>query len=290
MPLRSLCLTQPLSPSGSQQRRLLAPQSPTKRTRQRQQARCEVPPTIAAAGGGAFPAPGEDSFASYEAPPNPIEQQPPAAEAGGNSSGGGGSGGAAAAPSGKSAGRLLAAAKGAGLAYDRAVKANPTLTKALTSLVGFAVGDAIAQSFTTATYDPFRYAPACAPAAACCCCRLASLQLSASVPASVRQTFAVLKLKLSLCCLPAGLRGCPSTVSSSMAPLATTGEPRRPVCDRGHTTAGDNVPQRPGGAAAGLALPTVPPPWVLSLLPPPAGTSFWTSTFSLMSPPATGRC
>ena len=155
MPTRSLCLTQPLTTLGRQHRRSLAPQAPIKRTRRRQQARCEVPPPGA---GGAFTAP-EDSFVSYAAPPDPPGQQLDsgawrAGEEGDSSSG---SSGAAAAPSNKSAGRLLEA-------YDRAVKANPTLTKALTSFVGFAVGDVIAQGFTTAAYDPFRYCRSLPPA------------------------------------------------------------------------------------------------------------------------------
>lgn len=41
-------------------------------------------------------------------------------------------------------------------AYDHAVKKRPVLTKALTSFVGFALGDRIAQGFIPGAYDPFR--------------------------------------------------------------------------------------------------------------------------------------
>ncbi len=44
------------------------------------------------------------------------------------------------------------------LAYDRAAKERPVITKALTSFIGFAVGDRIAQGVTAGPYDPFRRA------------------------------------------------------------------------------------------------------------------------------------
>lgn len=70
----------------------------------------------------------------------------------------GGDASTAGAEAGPAAG-IIAAVKAACAAYDRAVKANPVLTKALTSLVGFAVGDRIAQGVAGAgPYDPFRCA------------------------------------------------------------------------------------------------------------------------------------
>jgi hypothetical protein len=53
------------------------------------------------------------------------------------------------------------------LLYDRAVKASPVLTKALTSFTGFAVGDRIAQSVTGGAFDPYRWASGYALAAFC---------------------------------------------------------------------------------------------------------------------------
>ncbi|KAL4452113.1 hypothetical protein ABPG75_007775 [Micractinium tetrahymenae] len=87
------------------------------------------------------------AFPSFQ--PQPAEQPGDVRIPDSSSSAGGGTGGPAAG--------IIAAVQVACLAYDRAVKANPVLTKALTSFVGFAVGDRIAQGVAGAgPYDALR--------------------------------------------------------------------------------------------------------------------------------------
>lgn len=52
----------------------------------------------------------------------------------------------------------MAALQSVVMAYDRAVKARPVRTKALTSFGGFLIGDTIAQSMMSGAWDPFRCA------------------------------------------------------------------------------------------------------------------------------------
>ncbi|PRW57029.1 hypothetical protein C2E21_4128 [Chlorella sorokiniana] len=78
----------------------------------------------------------------------PVVQPGSSGSRSGGVSGGSGSKGAAAS--------VVEAMRAACLAYDRAAKTQPVLTKALTSFVGFAIGDRIAQSVVAGPYDPFR--------------------------------------------------------------------------------------------------------------------------------------
>lgn len=127
-------------PSRPQLTRSSAPQRRPCR-RARQQARCQAPPS----GAGSASYPGDD----WRPAPSPPPQQQSSGEWSSEKAGIG--------PSGEEQqGGPLAAARNACLLYDRAVKANPVLTKALTSFAGFAIGDRIAQSVLGTAFDPYR--------------------------------------------------------------------------------------------------------------------------------------
>ena len=56
----------------------------------------------------------------------------------------------------KTAAPAVAAVQRVCAAYDRALKKNPVATKAITSCVGFAVGDILAQLVASGSFDAFR--------------------------------------------------------------------------------------------------------------------------------------
>ncbi|KAI7842218.1 hypothetical protein COHA_004131 [Chlorella ohadii] len=85
-------------------------------------------------------------------PPRPQSAVQPSSSSSAEGGSGGVTGGKGAAAG------LLDALRAACMAYDRAAKTRPILTKALTSFVGFALGDRIAQSVVAGPYDPFRCA------------------------------------------------------------------------------------------------------------------------------------
>ncbi|KAI3438018.1 hypothetical protein D9Q98_000461 [Chlorella vulgaris] len=137
--LSSAALTSlaPRSSTLGQSRRCLRRSS----GRQASNPRCQAPPN----GAASFSADADSWGSSDSAPLEPLNLQQPADE------------GAPAAPAvTKPATGPLAAVKGALMAYDRAVKTRPVLTKAITSLAGFAIGDRIAQGVSGNAYDPLR--------------------------------------------------------------------------------------------------------------------------------------
>jgi len=110
----------------------------TRRQRRQPCTRAQAPP--AAGAGAAAPFPEEDGFFAQPPAEQPSSSAEWAGQDGTTAAGTSSSSGANASSSGGGKdGGLLGAVKSACLAYDRAVKANPVLTKALTSFVGFAV-------------------------------------------------------------------------------------------------------------------------------------------------------